>query len=60
MRAQNLVDHVLGNAEDADATGGGHKTIDMKVDTFEACPILRLRLTSGLEFEPSKYNCVMW
>ena len=60
MRGQNLVDHVLGKAKDADAGGSCHKMVDMKVDAFEVCPILRLSLTSSLEFEPSKYNCVMW
>ena len=55
-----MVDHVLGKAKDADAGGSAHKMVDMKVVAFEACPILRLSLTNGLEFKPSKCNCVMW
>ena len=43
MRGQNLVDHVLGKAENADAAAAGHKMVDMKVDAFEACPTLRLK-----------------
>ena len=48
MRDQNLVDHVLGKAEDAAAAG--HKMVDMKVvDAFEACPTLKPKPPAAAE-----------
>ena len=50
MRGQNLVDHVLGKAEDVDAVAAaGHKMVDMEVDAFEACLTLKPKPQQQLE-----------